>query len=180
MNLWKRFWTGEEEEMSIQSQAVIEAKAAPGSKPNFDPHHPAEWLLDLGGRKALFHPELKQWMWFDALHEEWLLAGCRAGEAILMSYGREGGIKKLPQPGPVGEWCVYSDNARLYGPVRACDLFLWLTTGSVSQKAVIWSPLATDWLSVASLKNNQILFANQEGVTLLVLNRQGFSPLAAG
>ena len=163
--------------MSTQTQAAIENKARSETHPVFDAQHPQEWLLDLGGRKALYHPEMKQWLWFDALHEEWVLAGCGADEAILMSYGRAGGIKKLPQPGAVEDWCVYYDQESMRAPVRAGEIYRALETGKVPSTAILWSANATEWLTVTRGGDQKFILINEAGVPKLVLDAHGFKPV---
>lgn len=119
-----------------------------------------DWVTQLGGRKALLHPNLKQWMWYDKLHDEWVFAGCGTGEAILVAIGKLGGVKKLPHPGPVASWLVYKDGQELQGPLRIEELRIKLDTQQVSKDILIWSTRATDWLSVVDEKGQEIIFAN--------------------
>ncbi|MDO8971649.1 MAG: hypothetical protein Q7U74_13230, partial [Saprospiraceae bacterium] len=77
-----------------------------------------DWIIQLGERKAFLHPNLRQWMWYDRLHDEWVFAGCGVGEAILLTIGRLGGVKKLPQVETVAGWCVYKHEQVLHGPLR--------------------------------------------------------------
>lgn len=165
--------------MSIQTQAAIEKKAGALNQPAFDPQHPQGWLLDLGGRKALFHPGMKQWLWFDALHEEWVPAGCGAGEGILMAYGKTGGLKKLPQPGAVEDWCVYFDLTTMRGPEPADMLYEKLAAGAVPLEVKVWSPCAVEWLMPHSDENGEIVLSNETGTPVLRLTRSGFSPVSA-
>lgn len=164
--------------MSNQTQAAIESKARAEVHPVFDPQHPQEWLLDLGGRKALFHPEMKQWLWFDALHEEWMLAGCGIDEGILMSYGKTGGLKKLPRPGAVEDWCVYFDLIEMRGPELASDLYTKLVAGAVPMQAKVWSPCALEWLIPTHGENKEFILTNEAGNPVLRLTTEGFSPEA--
>jgi len=164
--------------MSVQTQAVIENKARAEAHAVFDPQHPEEWLLDLGGRKALFHPEMKQWLWFDAIHEEWLLAGCTAGEAILMAYGGAGGVKKLPRPGLVEDWCVYFDLDVMRGPELASDLYEKLAAGAVPGQIKIWSPCAVEWLLPDRGENGEFILSSEAGTPALRLTREGFTQVA--
>lgn len=165
--------------MNSQTQAAIENNARAEVHPVFDAQHPQEWLLDLGGRKALFHPEMKQWMWFDALHEEWVLAGFGAGEAILMAYGKTGGLKKLPQPGAVEDWCVYFDLNVMRGPELAGDLYTKLLAGVIPLQAKIWSTCAVEWLIPGHGENGEFILSNEAGNPVLRLSRGGFSPAAS-
>ena len=34
-----------------------------------------EWIVQLGQRKAFLNPTLKQWMWYDRVHDGWVSAG---------------------------------------------------------------------------------------------------------
>ncbi|RPJ23353.1 MAG: hypothetical protein EHM33_21205 [Chloroflexi bacterium] len=119
-----------------------------------------DWVTQLGERKAFLHPNLKQWMWYDKLHDEWVFAGCGIGEAILVAVGRLGGVKKLPQPEPVAGWLVYKDGQELQGPLRIEELRIKLDTQQVPKDILIWSPRATDWLSVVDKKGQEIILAN--------------------
>jgi hypothetical protein len=107
-----------------------------------------EWIIQLGQRKVFLHPDLKQWMWYDRLHDEWVFAGCGVGEAILMAIGSMGGVKKLPQPGDVDGWCIYRQDQKLAGPLRIEELRKGLETQRIPNDILIWSTLAADWLSV--------------------------------
>ncbi|MHB8776820.1 MAG: hypothetical protein ACYC6R_03530 [Anaerolineales bacterium] len=111
-----------------------------------------DWIMQLGERKAFLHPNLKQWMWYDRLHDEWVFAGCGVGEAILLTIGRLGGVKKLPQPGNVAGWCVYKQKQKLYGPLRIEELRKKLDSQKVPKDILIWSTRATDWFSVVDEK----------------------------
>ena len=120
-----------------------------------------DWIIQLGDRKAFLHPNLKQWMWYDRLHDEWVFAGCGVGEAILLSIGKLCGVKKLPQPGSVAEWCVYKQAETLHGPLRIEELRSMLVSQQVPQDILVWSTRATGWLSVADAKGQEITFDNQ-------------------
>jgi len=115
-----------------------------------------DWIIQLGERKAFLHPNLKQWMWFDRLHDEWVFAGCGVGEAILITIGRVGGVKKLPQPGPVADWCVYRQEGSLFGPLLTEGLRSQFDSNQVSKDILIWSTRATNWLSIADLVDKKI------------------------
>jgi len=118
-----------------------------------------DWIIQLGERKAFLHPNLKQWMWYDRLHDEWVFAGCGVGEAILMTIGRVGGVKKLPQPGEVAGWCVYQQGQKLFGPLHIEELRKEIDSQQVPKDILIWSTRATDWLSVGDEKGQEIIFA---------------------
>jgi hypothetical protein len=119
-----------------------------------------DWIIQLGKRKAFLHPNLKQWMWHDRLHDEWVFAGCGVSEAILLTIGKLGGVKKLPQPEAVADWCVYRQEQTLHGPLRLQELRSKLDTQQVPKDILIWSTRATTWLSVADVDGQEISFAN--------------------
>ena len=118
-----------------------------------------DWIIQLGERKAFLHPNLKQWMWYDRLHDEWVFAGCGVGEAILMTIGRVGGVKKLPQPGEVAGWCVYQQGQKLFGPLHIEELRKEIDSQQVPKDILIWSTRATDWLSVGDETGQELIFA---------------------
>jgi hypothetical protein len=115
-----------------------------------------EWIIQLGKRRALLHPNLKQWMWFDRLHDYWVATGCGVGEVILLTKGNLAGIKKLPQPDAVDRWCMYQQGSALMGPVRIEHLRHWLESQQVPTDIMIWSPRSPDWLSVAQFNTLRI------------------------
>lgn len=119
-----------------------------------------DWIIQLGKRKAFLHPNLKQWMWYDKLHDEWAFAGCGVEEAILLTIGRLGGIKKLPQPEPIADWLVYKDGKELQGPLRLEELRNKLDSQQVQKDILIWSPRATDWLPLNDQQAKEIIFTN--------------------
>jgi len=108
-----------------------------------------DWTLQLGRRKALLHPGSGIWLWYDRLHDYWIQACCGPNEAILVTYRGGAGIKKLPQPGSVADWCIYQQGPTLQGPVPFVNLRQWLQTGQIPMSVVVWTPLATDWLTAA-------------------------------
>ena len=120
-----------------------------------------DWIIQLGERKAFLHPNLKQWMWYDRLHDEWVFAGCGMGEAIMLTIGSLGGVKKLPQPEGVADWCVYMQDEVLLGPLRAEELRTKLNSQQVPEDILIWSTRATDWLLVVDEKAQEIVFADR-------------------
>jgi len=73
-------------------------------------------------------------------------------EAILLTIGKVGGIKKLPQPEPVDDWCVYRQKQTLQGPLRIEELREKLESQQVPKDILIWSTRATKWFSVADAK----------------------------
>jgi hypothetical protein len=110
-----------------------------------------DWILQLGERKAFLHPNLKQWMWYDRLHDEWVFAGCGVGEGILLSIGRTGGVKKLPQPENVDSWCVIRQAQELRGPLRIDELRVKLNSQEIPKDILVWSTQSTEWLKVDEL-----------------------------
>lgn len=167
--------------MSIRSQAEIEhqleqrwAKVQSGKISLQKAFGTLEdWVVQLGERKAFLHPNLKQWMWYDRLHDEWVFASCGVGEAILLTIGRIGGVKKLPQPGEVDGWCVYQYDQKLVGPLRIEGLRNQLNSQQVPKDILIWSTRATTWLSVADVDGQEISFANEAGEPVLKVNDRG-------
>jgi len=121
-----------------------------------------DWVIQLGGRKAFLHPNLKQWMWFDRLHDEWVFAGCGVGEAILLTIGKVSGVKKLPQLGPVADWLVYRQEVSLLGPLLIEELRSQFDSKQVPKDILIWSTRATNWLSMAELVKNKIFDQDKE------------------
>jgi hypothetical protein len=111
-----------------------------------------DWLVSIGDRKAFLHPNYQQWMWFDGLHEEWVFAECGVGEGILLTAGNTGGVKRLPQPGKVGDWAVYRTKEKFFGPLLVDDLLKHLETLENTREIKIWSPKADHWLSVTEFK----------------------------
>jgi hypothetical protein len=118
-----------------------------------------EWIIQLGLRKVFLHPDLKQWMWYDRLHDEWVFAGCGVGEAVLMAIGSRGGVKKLPQPGEVDGWCIYRQAQKFAGPLRIEELRKGLETQQIPNDILVWSTLAADWLPVGDEKAQKIIFS---------------------
>jgi hypothetical protein len=117
-----------------------------------------DWIIHLGERKAFLHPNLKQWMWYDKPHDEWVFAGCGVGEAILLTLGRIGGVKKLPKLGKVADWCVYLKGGDIHGPLLIEDLRNRLESGELPDDIQIWSALAADWFSGDSDVAQQVIF----------------------
>jgi hypothetical protein len=118
-----------------------------------------DWVIQLGERKAFLHPNLKQWMWYDRLHDEWNFAGIGVGEGILLTFGGTGGVKKLPKPGVVAGWCVYRQNQEMHGPLKIEELRNKLESDQVSRGILIWSTRASDWFAVDDQKGQGIIFA---------------------
>lgn len=127
----------------------------------------AEWTLQLGVRKALLHPGIRQWLWYDRLHDEWIYTGCGIHEAILLVVGRTLGLKRLPKPGPVEEWCLYRHGEDLTGPLRPAELHQQITSGSLPPRGAVWTPCATEWLGLAALQADSFSLYNANGVAVL-------------
>ena len=106
-----------------------------------------EWIIQLGKRKALLHPGMAAWLWYDRLHEYWVEVNCGIEEGILLIIGTAAGMKKLPQPGPVAEWCIYQHDSALQGPIPFDLLQHKLKNGQMPMAVQVWTPRATDWLS---------------------------------
>lgn len=155
------------------TQSEIEKKMEQSSKNKFDPHHMEEWTLNLGKRRALFHPTMKQWLWLDNLHQEWVLAGCSAGEAVLMSYQNMGGMKKIPQPGPVDNWCVFWSQNAMHTPILITDLYENFMMKAIPPDLKIWSTRAIEWLNVKSTPDHELNLTNNVGETILNVNSHG-------
>lgn len=110
-----------------------------------------EWTIQMGVRKAFLHPELKVWMWFDRLHQNWVSARCGVREGILFTVERMAGMKKLPQPGAaVDDWCIYLQGSKLQGPVQVNHMRHWLENQQLPGTIQIWSPRGTSWMSPAN------------------------------
>jgi hypothetical protein len=159
--------------MKPNTQSEIEKKIKQNDTGTFDPKHLDEWTLNLDKRKALFHPQMKQWLWFDGLHQEWVLAGCGAGEAILMSYQKMGGMKKLPQPGVVDDWCIYYSQNEMHSPILIAALHQKLLTMTIPLEMKIWSTRAVEWLNVVSTPDQGLDLVNPSGQTILQVNPYG-------
>ena len=109
----------------------------------------ADWTLHLGERKAFLHPDEQHWLWYDRLHQTWTYTGVGVNQAILLAQGRVAGVKRLPEPGPVAEWCVYQQGSALQGPLRFEHLRAGLQSGQVPRSVLVWTPRAAHWLSTA-------------------------------
>lgn len=129
-----------------------------------------DWVVQLGQRKAFLHPNFKQWLWYDRLHDSWVAAGCGPDEAILLTIGSLAGLKKLPKPDKVAGWCVYQQGQELYGPVRIEELLNMLKSQPELINILVWSPLATRWLSVVYEIGEEISFCDDAGnqISLIV------------
>ncbi|NQU30226.1 MAG: hypothetical protein HQ525_06125, partial [Anaerolineae bacterium] len=119
-----------------------------------------DWIIQLGERKAFLHPNLKQWMWYDKLHDEWVFAGCGVSEAILLTIGKLGGVKKLPEPDAIDAWCVYRQEQELLGPLRIEELRNQLESQKIPQDILIWSTRADDWFSTTDEKAKVVIFTS--------------------
>lgn len=118
-----------------------------------------DWILQLGECKAFLHPNLKQWMWYDRLHDEWVFAGCGVGEGILLSIGRTGGVKKLPKPEPVAGWCVYRQDHQFYGPLPIAELSKKLDSKQLPTDILIWSTRSSEWFALADKEGQEIILS---------------------
>jgi hypothetical protein len=132
-----------------------------------------DWIIQLGKRKAFLHPNLKKWMWYDQLHNEWVFAGCGVGEAVLLTIGRTGGIKKLPQPGSVEDWCIYRKGQTLQGPLHIKELRQKLNAQQIPKDIFIWSAQSNDWLKLANIDESTFSLSNSANEIVLRLNDQG-------
>lgn len=110
---------------------------------NFD-----DWVLYLGDQKAFLHPNLKQWMWYDHLHDTWIFAGCSVHEAILITMDQYYGIKKLPVKDDIRNWCVYIDINNTLELTQISEFQKSSQTYRDLDQIRIWSPQYTDWLKV--------------------------------
>ena len=157
--------------MSILSQAELEVqyqeRQAQVQSGKLSPEQAfstmEDWVIQLGQRKALLHPGLKQWLWYDWLHNSWVTAGCGIGQAILLSIGKVAGLKKLPQTEDVAGWCVYRQGQELFGPVRNEELLNRLNSQPELKNITVWSPRATTWLSVAYWTEGAISLFDEAG-----------------
>ena len=157
--------------MSIKSQAEVESqyqqRQTQVQSGKLSPEQAfgnmEDWTILLGQRKALLHPGLKKWMWFDRLHNEWVLTGYGVEEAILLSIGSVGGIKKLLQKEAVDGWCVYRQGQELFGPVRTGELVNRLKSQPELKGMLVWSPQATSWLTPALAPAGEITFQDESG-----------------
>jgi len=52
------------------------------------------WLLPLGTHLLLLHPVLKEWLYFDKLHETWERTGFGPGEAVFVASGNRLGLRR--------------------------------------------------------------------------------------
>ena len=151
--------------MTTQTQAALEekliewlGKAGEGTVSEEQiPGNLEDWTMDAGTRKALLHPGFRQWLWYDRLHEEWVFAGCGINEAILVSSGTAAGIKGLPEPGPVGEWCLCLDGEDLVGPLHISELRQRLDEKEDLKDIKIWSTMASNWFSPEDKVGKKIL-----------------------
>lgn len=164
--------------MSKLTQADIEAKAMVITNPLLSEGWQSEWSLDLSQRTAIFHPVLKQWFWFDQAHEQWVPAGCGAGEAILMAYDGMGGIKKLPRAGSISEWCVYYDHGTFGGPITTREFFQLLTSQAVESSARVWTPRASEWLTVTAADRGEFQLYDEPGTLRFNLSSVGLESLS--
>ncbi len=127
-----------------------------------------EWVTELGGRRAFLHPQHRQWMWYDRIHDEWAFAGCGVDEGILLTVGAIGGVKKLPSLENVVNWCVWMDNEEMHGPLLLDDLRQKLKSDEIPADAQVWSTRSLDWFSANSEEGEKIIFSDpSEDETIL-------------
>jgi len=157
--------------MSIKSQAEVESqyqqRQAEVQSGQLSPEQAFgnmdDWIIQLGQRKALLHPGVRKWMWFDRLHNEWVLTGFGVGEAILLSIGSVAGVKKLRQRDDVAGWCVYRQGQELFGPLWSGEMIDRFKSQPELKNILVWSPRATDWLTVVYDPQGEIYFADKTG-----------------
>lgn len=135
-----------------------------------------DWMLELGVRKAFLHPNRQEWLFYDRLHHQWVTAGCGVNEAVLLAVGRTIGIKKLSEPGPVNEWCVFRQVNALSGPLRISELHAKLKIGQVNPNVAVWSTYATGWLKIAFYDEHTLALASSEGKIVLRLSEGSLLP----
>ncbi|MCU0613341.1 MAG: hypothetical protein MUE60_16350 [Candidatus Eisenbacteria bacterium] len=116
-----------------------------------------EWLVQLGARQAVLLAPLGQWLWHDHLHRDWVFAGCGVQEGILVVYGKTGGMKRLPQPDAVDDWCIVQVGEQLVGPVRLEEVRRMLASPEPPADVLIWSTLANDWVMPRDPQGQKIL-----------------------
>lgn len=107
-----------------------------------------DWTLELGGHRALLHPVVGQWLWYDRVHDEWRASGFGLGQAILLVLDGLLGAKALPgAPAPrwVGEWCVFRVGAGVHGPVLLADLLRVPPPQAPPDQIAVWSPAIREW-----------------------------------
>jgi hypothetical protein len=121
-----------------------------------------EWVIELGGKKAQLNPTFRRWLWYDRLHDEWVDAGCGIAEGILINFGGPRGLKLLPKPGPVDEWCVYHDEKGMNGPVRMEGLYKALLKRKATKDVLVWSTQSNDWLEVLEIGKDVIVLRNEK------------------
>jgi hypothetical protein len=152
--------------MSAKTQAKLEAQLAQRLAQVEDGSLPAreafgtieDWIMQLGERKAFLHPSLKQWMWYDSFHDEWVFAGCGVRQGILMVINKTGGIKKLPHEDDVSDWCVLVQDDQPYGPLHIEELRDKLQRGEIKSESLIWTTRANDWIPVTDTRIRNIIF----------------------
>lgn len=116
------------------------------------------WILHLYERKAFLHPNLKQWMWYDRFHDEWVFAGCGVRQGILMVINKTGGIKKLPYEDDVSNWCVLVQDDQPYGPLHIEELRDKFQRGEMKPEGLIWTPCGNEWIPVTDARIRNLIF----------------------
>ncbi|MHC1781742.1 MAG: GYF domain-containing protein [Anaerolineaceae bacterium] len=135
---------------------------------NFD-----EWSLELGRRRAFLHPNLKRWMWYERSHDEWVPTGCGPGEGILLTFGSTAGMKKLPQPGPIDDWCVYQTEGKPFGPILSGELCKMIANHEIPPDSLVWSTRAVEWLRIHTTSTGGFSLIDEMEKTVLTVDDQG-------
>jgi hypothetical protein len=169
-----------ENAMQIRSQAMLEKQLVDRERQLKNGEisdeqafsHLEDWMLQLEERKAFLHPNLRQWMWYDNLHEEWIITGYGVGEAILIAFEKIAGAKKLPQAGEIDQWCAYYEGQAMHGPLRVEELSDAIASKSASKDLQIWSTRADRWLRPFN-NNGTILLCDASNNPLLVIDESG-------
>ena len=73
----------------------IWAQGCPETKTVEEVFGPYEsWLFPLGTHLLLLHPALKEWLYFDKLHETWERTGFGPGEVVFVAQGKLLGVRR--------------------------------------------------------------------------------------
>jgi hypothetical protein len=125
-----------------------------------------EWIIEIGGKKAQLNPTYRRWLWYDRLHDEWVDSGCGVGEGILINFWGPRGMKLLPKPGKVDDWCVYHNEAGMNGPMQIAGLYKAIIKMKDTGDVRIWSTQSDDWLEVSEIGKGVIVLRNEKsGIT---------------
>lgn len=60
------------------------------------------WVLPVGTHRLLLHPVLKEWLYYDAVHDSWQPTGIAPGEGVFYAQGKHLGLKRAPAAGSPG------------------------------------------------------------------------------